>query len=131
MKEVASKKPVSNTCYTIAAKDGRVLEVADFDYASGAAVQLWENTGVDSQKWLVIEVAEGVYKLENKLTGKVLDVAEAGTENGCWIHQWDYIGKDNQLWQFVAVRGGYKLVSKASGKVLDIVDMSTENGRCV
>ena len=71
MKEATSKKPVSNTCYTIAAKDGRVLEVADFDHASGAAVQLWESTGVDSQKWLAVEVAEGVYKLENKLTGKV------------------------------------------------------------
>ena len=73
MKEVVSKKPVSNTCYTIASKDGRVLEVADFDHASGAAVQLWENTGVDSQKWLAVEVVDGLYKLENKLTGKVLD----------------------------------------------------------
>ena len=37
------KKPVSNVCYQIAAKNGRVLEVADFNTASGAAVQLWDN----------------------------------------------------------------------------------------
>ena len=92
------KKPVSNVCYQIAAKNGRVLEVADFNTASGAAVQLWDNVKEDSQIWLLVEVAEGLYKLENKLTGKVLDVINAGSQNGAWLHQWDYIGKDNQLW---------------------------------
>ena len=72
------KKPVSNVCYQIAAKNGRVLEVADFNTASGAAVQLWDNVKEDSQIWLLVEVAEGLYKLENKLTGKVLDVINAG-----------------------------------------------------
>ena len=89
------KKPVSNVCYQIAAKNGRVLEVADFNTASGAAVQLWDNVKEDSQIWLLVEVAEGLYKLENKLTGKVLDVINAGSQNGAWLHQWDYIGKDN------------------------------------
>lgn len=76
------KKPVSNVCYQIAAKNGRVLEVADFNTASGAAVQLWDNVKEDSQIWLLVEVAEGLYKLENKLTGKVLDVINAGSQNG-------------------------------------------------
>ena len=75
-----------------------MLEVADFNPASGAAVQLWDNVKEDSQIWLLVEVAEGLYKLENKLTGKVLDVINAGSQNGAWLHQWDYIGKDNQLW---------------------------------
>ena len=87
------KKPVSNVCYQIAAKNGRVLEVADFNTASGAAVQLWDNVKEDSQIWLLVEVAEGLYKLENKLTGKVLDVINAGSQNGAWLHQWDYIGR--------------------------------------
>ena len=74
------KKPVSNVCYQIAAKNGRVLEVADFNTASGAAVQLWDNVKEDSQIWLLVEVAEGLYKLENKLTGKVL---VPRTAHGC------------------------------------------------
>ena len=57
------KKPVSNVCYQIAAKNGRVLEVADFNTASGAAVQLWDNVKEDSQIWLLVEVAEGLYQL--------------------------------------------------------------------
>ena len=71
-----------------------MLEVADFNTASGAAVQLWDNVKEDSQIWLLVEVAEGLYKLENKLTGKVLDVINAGSQNGAWLHQWDYIGTD-------------------------------------
>ena len=74
-------------------------------------------------------MAEGLYKLENKLTGKVLDVIASGADNGAWVHQWDYLGKDNQLWELVpAGKGLYKIKSKLSGKVLDIVDMSAENG---
>ena len=123
------KKPVSNVCYQIAAKNGRVLEVADFNTASGAAVQLWDNVKEDSQIWLLVEVAEGLYKLENKLTGKVLDVINAGSQNGAWLHQWDYIGKDNQLWTLEpAADGRWKVRSKLSGRVLDIVGMSQENG---
>ena len=76
-----------------------------------------------------MEVAEGLYKLENKLTGKVLDVINAGSQNGAWLHQWDYIGKDNQLWTLEpAADGRWKVRSKLSGRVLDIVGMSQENG---
>ena len=53
--EMNEKKPVSNVCYQIAAKNGRVLEVADFNTASGAAVQLWDNVKEDSQIWLSME----------------------------------------------------------------------------
>ena len=34
-----------------------------FNTASGAAVQLWDNVKEDSQIWLLVEVAEGLYKL--------------------------------------------------------------------
>ncbi len=102
----------ANTVYQIAAADGRVLEVADFSVENGASVQLWENANIDSQKWLLAEVGEGVYKLENKLTGKVLDVIDAGAENGAWLHQWDFVGADNQLWTVEPTANGlYKLRS--------------------
>ena len=45
-----SEKIVSNTYVTIAARDGRVLEVADFSHDSGALVQLWADAGEDSQQ---------------------------------------------------------------------------------
>ena len=101
-----SEKIVSNTYVTIAARDGRVLEVADFSHDSGALVQLWADAGEDSQRWVAVEVAEGLYKLENKLTGKVLDVIASGADNGAWVHQWDYLGKDNQLWELVPAGKG-------------------------
>ena len=66
----------------------------DFNTASGAAVQLWDNVKEDSQIWLLVAVAEGLYKLENKLTGKVLDVINAGSQNGAWLHPVSYTHLD-------------------------------------
>ena len=124
-----SKTVTSNVYYSITAKNGLALEIADFNCAAGAAVQLWENANGDSQTWLAVAVADGYFKLENKLSGKVLDVSLGAEANGTQVHVWDYIGKDNQLWRIVdAGKGYFKLVSKQSGKVLDIVDIAAVNG---
>ncbi|MEG1446270.1 MAG: RICIN domain-containing protein [Ruthenibacterium sp.] len=122
------KKITSNTYYTIATKDGHVLEVAGLSHEKGAGAQLWENAKGDSQTWLAVEVSDGIYKLQNKLSGKVLDVIAEGANNGAWLHQWEYIGKDNQLWSFEEAGNGYKIKSKLSGKVLDVVGGKAGNG---
>lgn len=122
-------KVVSNTVYTISDKDGRVLEVANFNFDNGAAVQLWDNAKEDSQKWLIVEVAEGLYKIQNKLTGKVLDVMMSGAENGTWLHQWDYIGKDNQLWTVEETAKGVKFRSKLSDKPFETIGYSANGAR--
>ena len=106
-----------------------MLEVADFNTASGAAVQLWDNVKEDSQIWLLVEVAEGLYKLENKLTGKVLDVINAGSPERRMAAP---VGlyRQGQPALDVGAGGGRPLGvrSKLSGRVLDIVGMSQENG---
>ena len=61
--------------YTIAAANGRVLEVADFNTENGASVRLWSYEGQPWQQWSFEESAEGEYRIKNRFTGKVMDLA--------------------------------------------------------
>ena len=58
--------------YTIAAANGRVLEVADFNTENGAQVRLWSYEGQPWQQWTFEEAADGQYRIRNRFTGKVM-----------------------------------------------------------
>ena len=61
--------------YTIAAANGRVLEVADFNTENGASVRLWSYEGQPWQQWQFVEAGEGEYRIKNRFTGKVMDLS--------------------------------------------------------
>ena len=64
--------------YTIAAANGRVLEVADFNTENGESVRLWSYEGQPWQQWQFVEAGEGEYRIKNRFTGKVMDLAMSG-----------------------------------------------------
>ena len=68
--------------YTIAAANGRVLEVADFNTENGASVRLWSYEGQPWQQWQFVEAGDGEYRIRNRFTGKVMDLAMSGVCNG-------------------------------------------------
>ena len=70
--------------YTIAAANGRVLEVADFNTENGASVRLWSYEGQPWQQWQFVEAGDGEYRIRNRFTGKVMDLAMSGVCNGTW-----------------------------------------------
>lgn len=72
--------------YTIAAANGRVLEVADFNTENGASVRLWSYEGQPWQQWQFVEAGDGEYRIRNRFTGKVMDLAMSGVCNGTWVH---------------------------------------------
>ena len=92
--------------YTIAAANGRVLEVADFNTENGASVRLWSYEGQPWQQWSFEESAEGEYRIKNRFTGKVMDLAMSGVSNGTWVHQWSRTAGAGQRWQIVDAGGG-------------------------
>ena len=115
--------------YTIAATNGRVLEVADFNTENGASVRLWSYEGQPWQQWQFEEADEGEYRIRNRFTGKVMDLAMSGVENGTWIHQWTQTTGAGQRWQILEAGGGkVKLRSVLADKLLDLVGMRVENG---
>ena len=82
MKKSAQTVIRPDACYTIAAANGRVLEVADFNTENGASVRLWSYEGQPWQQWFFVEAGENEYRIKNRFTGKVMDLALSGVENG-------------------------------------------------
>ena len=82
MKKSAQTVIREGACYTIAAANGRVLEVADFNTENGASIRLWSYEGQPWQQWIFEEAAEGQYRIKNRFTGKVMDLAMSGVVNG-------------------------------------------------
>jgi hypothetical protein len=115
--------------YTIAAANGRVLEVADFNTENGASVRLWSYEGQPWQQWQFVEAGDGEYRIRNRFTGKVMDLAMSGVCNGTWVHQWTQTAGAGQRWQIVEAGGGkVKLRNVLADKVIDLVGMRVENG---
>ena len=78
MKKSAQTVIRPDACYTIAAANGRVLEVADFNTENGASVRLWSYEGQPWQQWFFVEAGENEYRIKNRFTGKVMDLALSG-----------------------------------------------------
>lgn len=115
--------------YTIAAANGRVLEVADFNTENGAQVRLWSYEGQPWQQWAFEEAADGEYRIRNRFTGKVMDLAMSGVANGTWVHQWSQTSGRGQRWQILQAEGGkVKLRNALADKVIDLVGMRMDNG---
>ena len=115
--------------YTIAAANGRVLEVADFNTENGASVRLWSYEGQPWQQWTFEEAADGQYRIRNRFTGKVMDLAMSGVVNGTWVHQWSKTSGAGQRWELVpADNGRVKIRNVLADKVIDLVGMRVDNG---
>jgi len=85
-------------------RSGMCLEVAKWDQGQmvgrdqGANIRQWDYVGGDNQKWRLIELPSGYYRIESAFSGMVLDVAQGSRSDGGNIHQWEWRGSDNQLW---------------------------------
>ena len=129
MKKSAQTVLREGTYYTIAAVNGRVLEVADFNTENGASVRLWSYEGQPWQQWSFEEAADGQYRIRNRFTGKVMDLAMSGVANGTWVHQWSVTSGSGQRWKVEpAGNGRVKLRNVLADKVIDLVGMRVDNG---
>ena len=115
--------------YTIAAANGKVIEVKDYNTDNGAKIQLWDNVNAEWQQWGFVRAGEGVYRIKNRFTGKMMDLYCSGVTDGTRVHQWEGANASSQLWVVEPVHDGrVKIKSNLAGKCLDLVNMDTENG---
>jgi hypothetical protein len=115
--------------YTIKARNGRVLEVENFNTENGAAIRLWDYAGHPWQQWRFVEAGEGVWRIQNRFTGKMMDLMYNGTVEGTWLHQWARTSGQSQCWQLEPTPSGrVRIRSVPAQKYLDLVGMSTANG---
>ena len=118
---------VTEGTYYIEAYCGKVVEVADSRTSNKANVQIWENVGIDCQKFNVTK-SGNYYTLTNVNSGKVLDIADGSSKSGTNIWQYGANGTDAQNWQFEDAGGGYYYIRSALGTYMDVYDGGTANG---
>lgn len=106
-----------NKVYTISsAKSGLALT----QNSDGNIVQKkWAES--DHQKWKIIPLSGGNFKIESVANTKVLDVPGGSTENAIQLIVWEAHGGTNQQWRLIDQgQASYRIESVANGKVLDV-----------
>lgn len=128
MKKSAQSIILEDTFYTIAAANGKVLEVANFNTENGAAIQLWDYSGHPWQQWRFEAVGSDTYRIRNRFTDKAIDLALRGTVDGTLLHQWSPLSDHSQQWNLESGTRGTRIRSVRAGKCIDLAEMSTANG---
>ena len=65
-KKIAQTVITEDKFYTIAAANGKVVEVKDYNTENGAQIQLWDNANAEWQQWSFVRAGEGVYRIKNR-----------------------------------------------------------------
>ncbi len=74
------------------------MDVTGTSTANGAPLDLWDWVNANDQRWIVVPVGKGAFKLTALSSGKVADVNGGSIADGATIIQWPYSGSDNQQW---------------------------------
>ena len=64
-KKIAQTVITEDKFYTIAAANGKVVEVKDYNTENGAQIQLWDNANAEWQQWSFVRAGEGVYRIND------------------------------------------------------------------
>ena len=99
---------------------GRCLDVTGGSSTDGTAVEIWDCTGGNAQRFTT--TAAGELRTPG---GKCLDVISASTADGARINIWTCNGAGNQKFRIDA---NGTVVATQSGKCLDVVGGGTANG---
>ena len=129
-KEEKGTKNIEEGTYEIASAINNIsFDITNGSKANGAKIQLWQYTGSSQQKFEIIYISEGYYKIKSKRTGKYLAVESTNPSWGSNITQQDEKNDNTQLWMFVKRNnGGYSIISKCGGLAIDIPDWKSNNG---
>ena len=126
------KKVLDNGVYYIqsALNNRKVLDISGGSYNSYANVQLWENEGVQQQRFEVTyNEQEKYYQIRSVNSGKVLDVLGNGKTNKTNVHQYDKNNTVAQQWILQEAGNGYfHIFSKGAELYLDVDNASAQNG---
>lgn len=123
-------KTIADGIYEITSKiaSNMLLDVSGGSNVDGANVQIWADANEKQQKFELIYIGNGNYKILCKRSGKALTVSETGTAYSSNVYQSTYIQKSNQKWRIEKNNNEYYIVSELNGRYLDVAGGSSENG---
>lgn len=102
--------------YTVkAAHDGVTMDLNNYSYGNGAAIQQWNGGTNTVEQWHFQYVSNGWFKIKSRWSNKLLDVNGASLNNGAVLIQWDDLGGLNQQWRLIpAGIASYDFVAPAA-----------------
>ncbi|MGI8778311.1 MAG: RICIN domain-containing protein [Acidimicrobiales bacterium] len=123
------------TMYAVqSASSGLFIDVNDASRSAGAGVIQWPNNGALNQRWVFVDLGNGVFGIASANSGMVLDVAGGSTLAGAPVVQWPWSGALSQLWRVIFLgdpsanpRLAVVQLMK-TGMVLDLAGASTAPG---
>ena len=108
---------VSSGLYEIrsASSTKLVLDVSGGSFASGANVEVYTGNGGNNQKFSIVHVSDGYYRIGMPLCGTVLTVQGSSKANEANLRMETWASSASQLWKPVVTDGGLRFVNKNSG----------------
>lgn len=98
--------------------------------SSGAKLQIWNDSNVPQQRFILKYCGNGSYKITIKKSNKVLDVEGAEVKEGTSIQQYDSNDTDAQRWYIKKNDDNtYSLISKCNNLYITVPNNSYTNGR--
>ena len=85
----------------VAAHDGVTMDLNNYSYANGDAIQQWNGGTNTVEQWYFQYVTNGYFKIRSRWSNKLMSVNGAATGNGAQILQWDDTGTLDQQWRLI------------------------------
>lgn len=76
----------------------KLLDVPGGSSNNSIQLNAWDFNSAESQKWRLVELAQGAYRIENIKSGKVIDVRDGSLGAGAAIQQYQSNDSDAQKW---------------------------------
>ncbi|REG94782.1 RICIN domain-containing protein [Flavobacterium aquicola] len=113
---------VSGGIYKLSHKGtNQYLEAAGNSSQPGANVQQNNDSGSDSQRWVITLESDGFHKLTHKNTNQCLEAENGSNQPDANVQQGTDSGADSQHWNLEAMTDGYfKITHKGTNQCLDV-----------
>lgn len=128
--KIFSSKDNVLTAYVIySVSSGKCLQPKNNNPQKAILIEQSNYIGNNKQKWRILPIENGYYKIQNIANEKVLDIYQKCKNSGLEICIRDYNGSDSQKWKIEEIRkDSYIIKNKYSGLVLDIYNSNKTNG---
>lgn len=131
VEDAEGEQTIEDGIYNIATSlnNNYVLDISGGATSNSTNLQIWKNTNVNQQKFLVEYQGNGYYKIQALHSGKVLDVDNGANKNGANVWQYESNNTNAQRWMIKdAGNGEYYIISKCNGLYLDVDNAKVANG---
>lgn len=126
----ANAQVAAGTYYLYNRNSGLALDASGAAVANGTPLIQWPyNGGADNQRWNVLPLGNGQFRVTGVASGRSIDISGGSTANGATALLWDVTGANNQI---VTLQdrgvGFFSLVFLHSGRALNVFGASIANG---